>query len=96
MNSTPKTKPDRGSDYAAVNKCKPADLDTGRPADYHIAHALVQRNWIEVREKLLERFPVLQPEDVNFQPEKKEEMMRALEEKLELSPAKLQRIIAEI
>lgn len=96
MNTSPKTGPARRSDYASVNKCGTADLGSQRPSDYHISHALVQRNWIEVREKLLERYPVLQPADVDFDPGRKQEMMRALEEKLELSPAKLQRIIAEI
>lgn len=80
--------------YARVNRCRPSsdrDLSYG---DVDRRPLNVQRNWFEIKDKLLDRFPILTEEDVCFEPGKKREMMRALEEKLEISPAKLQRIIA--
>ena len=96
MNAPIKTDPSARSKYAAVNKCRSSKTHSEQPEDFHIAHALVQRNWFEVRDKLLEQYPVLSAEDVEYAPGKKQEMMRALEAKLEMSPAKLQRIIATL
>jgi hypothetical protein len=80
--------------YATVNRCRPAqDSDLNR-SDTDRRALNVHRNWFEVKDKLLDRFPILTEEDVQFEPGKKHEMMRALEEKLEMSPGKLQRIIA--
>jgi len=96
MNAPLKSDPAARSKYAAVNKCRSRKSKSELPEGFHIVHALVQRNWFEVREKLLDRFPVLRSEDVEFAPGKKDQMMRALEAKLEMSPAKLQRIISTL
>jgi hypothetical protein len=77
--------------YAEVNRCRPSDAAYGTA---HVRHEFVHRNWFEVRDKLRDRFPVLTEADVTFEPGKKSEMMRAIEEKLEISPSELQRIIA--
>ncbi|MCA1751372.1 MAG: hypothetical protein ABR572_09715 [Cryomorphaceae bacterium] len=96
MNANLKSDPSARTKYAEVNKCRSRKTNSEQPEDFHIAHSLVQRNWFEVREKLLDRFPVLNPEDVEFAPGKKQEMMRAIEEKLGMSPAKLQRVIGTL
>lgn len=96
MNAHIKSDRSAKSKYAEVNKCRSRKSPSETPEDFHIAHALVQRNWFEVRDKLLEQYPVLNPEDVEFSPGKKQEMMRAIEEKLGMSPAKLQRVIATL
>ncbi len=86
----------RESVYADVNRCRP--LQSHEPdANYsRVKHELIQRNWFEVRDKLKSRFPILSEADVEFEPGKKSEMMRNIEEKLEMSPSELQRIISAL
>jgi hypothetical protein len=83
------------SAYAKVNKCRPGPLDEYRPEAPHINY-LIQRNWFEVRDKLRALYPQLTPDDVEYEPGRKEAMMRAIEAKLEISPAKLQQIISSL
>lgn len=84
------------SAYAKVNKCRPAPwLDDKHEEKPYLSY-LVQRNWFEVREKLRAAYPQLTAEDVQYEPGQKNAMMRAIEQKLEISPAKLQQIIASL
>lgn len=99
MFSSPKLQGAAGPRFDRVNRCQSAhyyeDDDHHLEGD-HIKHALVQRNWFEVREKLMRRFPILTHEDVSCEPGEQCAMMRRLERKLEVSPAKLQRIISRL
>jgi hypothetical protein len=60
----------------------------------NVKNEYIHRNWFEVRDKLRAKFPILSEADVEFEPGQKSEMMRAIEEKLEISPSELQRVIA--
>lgn len=82
--------------YSQVNKCPAASIADIRSEDFHIKHALVQRSWFELRDKLRARYPVLTSVDVEYEPGKKCEMMRRIEEKLNMSPEKLQRTLSEL
>lgn len=84
------------STYAKVNKCRPASWLDDKIEEKPYLSYLVQRNWFEVREKLRAAYPQLSAEDVHYEPGQKNAMMRAIEQKLEISPAKLQRIIASL
>jgi len=97
MFSSPTTEGAAGPRFDRVNKCHaPKLFEEEKFEGYHIKHALVQRNWFEVREKLRRKFPVLTSEDVSCTPDQFCNMMRKIEQKLEISPAKLQRIISEL
>lgn len=98
MLPSPKTQGAAGPRFDRVNRCQTTyhHDDDGNPEGYHIKHALIQRSWFEVREKLRMKFPKLTAEDVTCEPGEHCAMMRRLEQKLEVSPAKLQRIIAKL
>jgi DNA-binding IscR family transcriptional regulator len=92
-------RPDKSfrSIYESVNRCQSArhkeeEDDFESPK----VNYLIQRNWFEVRDKLRQRYPTLTAEDVSYETGKKEQMMRAIEQKLEVAPAALQKIITQL
>ncbi len=97
MTTSPNNHGQGASPYEKVNYCRSNYfINDDEAPDKHIKDALIQRSWFEVRDKLRKKFPQLTEEDVSYAPGEKCKMMRALEEKLEISPAKLQRIIARL
>ncbi len=93
---TPRLDDATPSKYAKVNKCRSSAFSDESEFEKPHINYLVQRNWFEVRDKLRAMYPLLTAEDVAYEPGRKNEMMRRIEEKLEVSPAKLQRIIAQL
>ena len=80
--------------YARVNHCK-SKPDVIREEDRKESEQrCIHRNWFEVKDKLREKFAMLSEDDVQPEPGKEYEMMRAIERKLNLSPAKLQEVIS--
>ncbi len=80
--------------YADVNRCRPLQGSNAPATGTNVKNEYVHRNWFEVRDKLRAKYPVLTEADVEFEPGQKSEMMRAIEEKLEISPSELQKAIA--
>ncbi len=81
--------------YARVNRCEShpgslRDVDVRKPEDEICIH----RNWHEVKGKLRQRYPTLTEADVQYEPGRKPDMLRAIETKLGLTPAQLQRKLA--
>ncbi len=80
--------------YARVNRCKTKPDVIREEERKEPEQRCIHRNWFEVKDKLRAKFAILTEADVQPEPGKEYEMMRAIERKLHMSPAQLQQEIA--
>lgn len=56
----------------------------------------LKKNWLEIRENLKMKFAKLTDNDVLFEENQKNEMMKRLEQKLGMSKEEIQKIISDL